>query len=70
MPSMVGKVSRRRPDFQEVVNARFREQLRLVFSPAEVYDVTYPSGIERRAFRHDSHRRANRFSEERGAVLG
>src|SRR5579859_4256640 len=40
--SMVGKVIPRRHDFQEVVNARFREQMRLVFSPAEVYDVTYP----------------------------
>ena len=40
--SMVGKVIPPRPDFQQVVNARFREQMRLVFSPAEVYDVTYP----------------------------
>ena len=40
--SMVGKVIAPRPDFQKVVSARFREQLRLVFSPAEVYDVTYP----------------------------
>jgi signal transduction histidine kinase len=39
---MVGKVIPRRPDFQQVVNARFREQMRLVFGPAEVYDVTYP----------------------------
>jgi signal transduction histidine kinase len=40
--SMVGKVIPRRPDFQRVVSARFREQIRLVFSPAEVYDVSYP----------------------------
>ena len=40
--SMVGKVIPRRPDFQQVVNAPFREQMRLVFSPAYVYDVTYP----------------------------
>jgi signal transduction histidine kinase len=41
--SMVGKVIPRRPDFQQqVVSARFREQMRLVFSPAAVYDVTYP----------------------------
>ena len=40
--SMVGKVVARRQDFQQVVNAHFREQMRLVFSPAEVYDVTYP----------------------------
>jgi signal transduction histidine kinase len=31
-----------RPDFQKIVRARFLEQLRLVFSPATVYDVTYP----------------------------
>jgi signal transduction histidine kinase len=40
--SMVGKVLTPRPDFQLVVSARFREQIRLVFSPAAVYDVTYP----------------------------
>ena len=40
--SMVGKVIPRRPDFQRVVKARFQDQIRLVFSPAEVYDVTYP----------------------------
>jgi signal transduction histidine kinase len=39
---MVGKVIAPRPDFQKVVGARFREQIRLVFSPAVVYDVTYP----------------------------
>jgi len=39
---MVGKVIAPRPDFQKVVGARFREQIRLVFSPANVYDVTYP----------------------------
>ncbi len=40
--AMVGKVIPKRRDFQDLVNARFREQMRLVFSPAEVYDVTYP----------------------------
>lgn len=40
--AMVGKVIPKRRDFQDVVSARFREQMRLVFSPAEVYDVTYP----------------------------
>ncbi len=39
---MVGKVVPPRPDFQKVIGARFREQIRLVFSPAAVYDVTYP----------------------------
>jgi signal transduction histidine kinase len=40
--SMVGKVIAPRPNFQKVVDARFREQIGLVFSPAAVYDVTYP----------------------------
>jgi PAS domain S-box-containing protein len=40
-PSMVGKVIASRPDFKKIVSARFREQMRLVFSPATVYDVTY-----------------------------
>src|SRR5450631_1174383 len=39
---LVGKVIAPRPDFQQVVSARFREQIRLVFSPAAVYDVIYP----------------------------
>src|ERR1017187_6697778 len=39
---MVGRVIPPRPDFQQVVSARFREQIRLVFSPAAVYDVIYP----------------------------
>jgi len=40
--SLVGKIVPPRPDFQRVVGARFREQIRLVFSPAAVYDVSYP----------------------------
>jgi signal transduction histidine kinase len=40
--TMVGKFVTPRPDFQRVRGARFREQLRLVYSPAAVYDVTSP----------------------------
>jgi signal transduction histidine kinase len=40
--ALVGKIIPPRPDFQEVLGARFREQIRLVFSPAAVYDVSYP----------------------------
>lgn len=40
--SMVGRVIPPRRDFQEVVRAPFQEQIRLVFSPAAVYDVIYP----------------------------
>ncbi|HTW30645.1 MAG TPA: ATP-binding protein [Candidatus Sulfotelmatobacter sp.] len=38
---MVGKIDPVRPDFREVVNAHFRDQIRLVFNPT-VYDVSYP----------------------------
>src|SRR6266702_1387112 len=47
---MVGKILRPRPDFQQVVSARFREQIRLVFSPAAVYDVTYPLELNGQPF--------------------
>jgi len=40
--SLVGKVLTPRPNFEQVVRARFLDQIRLVFSPAAVYDVTYP----------------------------
>ena len=40
--NLVGKVIPQRPDFDQVVKARFREQIRLVYSPAAVYDVSYP----------------------------
>ena len=40
--SLVGKIVPARPDFEQVVHARFREQIRLVFSPAAVYEVSYP----------------------------
>jgi signal transduction histidine kinase len=39
--SMVGKVVPARPDFQQVLSSRFREQIRLVYGPPEVYDVSY-----------------------------
>jgi len=38
---MVGKVAPPRPDFQQVLKAHFREQLRLVYGPPAVYDVSY-----------------------------
>ncbi len=41
-PQLVGKQVAARPDFHSVTNARFREQLRLVYSPAAVYDVSFP----------------------------
>jgi signal transduction histidine kinase len=47
---MVGKVIPPRPDFQQLVNARFRDQLRLVYSPAKVYDVAYPLSLNGEPF--------------------
>src|SRR5215831_18937089 len=40
-PSFVEKIIAPRPLFERVLHARFREQLRLVYSPS-VYDVTFP----------------------------
>ena len=37
----VGKVVSSRPDFQQVVSARFRDQLRMLYGPTPVYDVSY-----------------------------
>ena len=39
---LVGKPIPQRPDFRGVTTAHFREQLRLVYQPAAVYDVSYP----------------------------
>jgi signal transduction histidine kinase len=41
-PQLVGKQVAARPDFHAVTIARFREQLRLVYSPSAVYDVSFP----------------------------
>lgn len=41
-PQMVGKPIPKRPDFRSVINARFWQQLRLVYRPAAVYDVSFP----------------------------
>ena len=41
-PQLVGKIISPRPDFHAVTAARFREQLRLVYSPSSVYDVSFP----------------------------
>lgn len=39
--NMVGKVIPRRPDFQRMLKARFPEQLRIIYGPPSVYDVSY-----------------------------
>ncbi len=41
-PDLIGQPVPSRPDFQSVRDAGFRQQLRLVYSPAAVYDVSMP----------------------------
>jgi len=48
--NMVGKLVPARPDFQRVLSSRFREQLRLVYSPASVYDVSWPLQLNHEPF--------------------
>ena len=39
---LVGKLIAPRPDFQQVVDAKFRQQLRMIYNPPTVYDVRLP----------------------------
>jgi PAS domain S-box-containing protein len=41
-PDLSGKVLTPRPDFDRLRNARFTDQLRMIYSPAAVYDVWLP----------------------------
>jgi len=45
-PDLIGKVIPDRPSFQTVQSAKFREQLRLVYNPASVYDVRIPLTLD------------------------
>jgi len=49
-PQLAGKKIPQRPDFRSVTTARFREQLRLVYQPTTVYDVTYPMQLNGEPF--------------------
>jgi signal transduction histidine kinase len=40
--SKVDKIIPPRPDFQQIVGARFRQQIRIVLSEPSVYDVSFP----------------------------
>ena len=51
--SLVGKTLSPRPDFQKVVSSRFRQQLRLVYSPA-VYNVSFPLLLNGQPFRGEA----------------
>src|SRR6478736_3272207 len=45
-PDLVGKTVPGRPDFQQVQNASFRRQLRMVYNPPTVYDVRIPLELD------------------------
>src|ERR1017187_1388570 len=47
---LVGKQIAPRPDFLGVTSARFLKQLRLVYKPAAIYDVTYPLALNGEPF--------------------
>jgi len=49
-PKLVGKQVGERPDFRQVVTARFRQQLRLVYSPHAVYNVSFPLQLNSKPF--------------------
>lgn len=48
--ALVGKLVPPRPEFSRVVKAHFRDQIRMVFSPATVYDVSYPLDLNGQPF--------------------
>jgi signal transduction histidine kinase len=39
--ALQGKIIQPRPDLEQLMRSNFRQQIRLVFSPAKVYDVSY-----------------------------
>ena len=41
-PDLIGKPVLTRPDFQQVVDAKFQRQLRLIYKPPTTYDVSMP----------------------------
>jgi signal transduction histidine kinase len=47
---LVGKVVAPRPDFQQVLRARFRDQIGLVYGPPAVYDVSYDLRLDGEPF--------------------
>jgi hypothetical protein len=50
VPSLVGKPIPNRPDFSIVQSAKFRRQLRLMYNPPIVYDVSKPLLFDGKAF--------------------
>jgi signal transduction histidine kinase len=48
--ALAGKVLKKRPDFAHLQNARFVDQLRMLYSPSAVYDVNLPFKLNREPF--------------------
>ncbi len=49
-PKLVGKLIVQRPDFRQVITARFRQQLQLVYGPHTVYNVSFPLQLNGQPF--------------------
>src|SRR5712692_5167659 len=49
-PDLIGKQVLNRPDFQLVKDANFRQQLRLIYNPPNVYDVRMPLQLDGASF--------------------
>jgi signal transduction histidine kinase len=47
---LTGKVLKKRPDFAILQNARFADQLRMLYSPSTVYDVNLPFRLNKEPF--------------------
>jgi signal transduction histidine kinase len=50
VPGLIGKAIPNRPDFRIVQDAKFRRQLRLVYNPPIVYDVSIPLEFDDKPF--------------------
>jgi len=48
--ALAGKALKKRPDFSLLQNARFVDQLRMLYSPSAVYDVNLPFKLNREPF--------------------
>jgi len=48
--ALAGKVLKKHPDFARLQNARFVDQLRMLYSPSAVYDVNLPFKLNREPF--------------------
>jgi len=49
-PELIGKAVIERPDFQRLQDARFRDQLRMLYQPPTVYEVRMPLQLNGAAF--------------------